>query len=92
MDSSSLSWVSGAAATCLSAASIILIVRLVYFDLYICVVTNWNELAAAAEPPVPEDLLPDVIPALEKLEAALRLLERDIPPETLLWPGVEDES
>ena len=54
--------------------------------------TNWNELAAAAEPPVPEDLLPDVIPALEKLEAALRLLERDIPPETLLWPGVEDES
>jgi hypothetical protein len=55
-------------------------------------VTNWKALAAAAEPPVPEDLLPDVIPALEKLEAALRVLEREIPPETLLWPGVEDES
>jgi len=62
------------------------------YDLYICVVTNWKVLAAAAEPPVPENLLPDVIPALEKLEAALRLLEREIPSETLLWTGVEDES
>jgi len=90
MLSSSLSWVSGAAATCLSAASIILIVRLVYFDLYICVVTNWKALAAAAEPPVPEDLLPDVVPPLEKLEAALRGLEVGTPPETLLWNGPED--
>jgi len=49
-------------------------------------------LAAAAEPPVPEDLLPDVIPALEKLEAALRVLERDVPAETLLWNGCEDEA
>jgi hypothetical protein len=48
-------------------------------------------LAAAAEPPVPEDLLPDVIPALEKLEAALRALEVAIPPETLLWNGSEEE-
>ena len=44
------------------------------------------------EPPVPEDLLPKVIPALEKLEAALRLLERTIPPDTPLWNGPEDES
>jgi hypothetical protein len=49
-------------------------------------------LAAAAEPPVPEDLLPDVIPALEKLEVALRTLEFAIPPETLLWDGPEDEG
>jgi len=55
-------------------------------------VTNWKVFAAAAEPPVPANLLPDVIPALEKLEAALRLLEREIPSETLLWTGVEDES
>jgi hypothetical protein len=54
-------------------------------------VTNWKALAAAANPSLPEDLLPDVIPALEKLEAALRGLERGIPPETLLWSGVEDE-
>jgi hypothetical protein len=59
------------------------------YDLYICVVTKWRALAAAAEPPVPEDLLPDVIPALEKLEAALRVLEQAIPPETLLWNGAE---
>jgi hypothetical protein len=49
-------------------------------------------LATAAEPPVPEDLLPDVIPALEKLEAALRALEREMPAETLLWNGPEEES
>ena len=89
MDSSSLSWVSGAAA-CLSAASITLIVRLVYFALYIWVVTNWKTLAAAAEPPVPEDLLPDVISALEKLEAAFRPLEQSLPPDTLLWTDSED--
>jgi hypothetical protein len=62
------------------------------YDLYIWVVTNWKALAAAADPPVPEDLLPDVIPVLEKLEASLRVLEPEIPPETLLWNGVEDES
>ena len=54
--------------------------------------TNWKALAAAAEPPVPENLLPDVIPALEELEAALRVVERDIAPETLLWNGREDEE
>ena len=54
--------------------------------------TNWKALAAAADPPVPEDLLPEVIPALEKLEAAFRALERAIPPETLLWNGPEDAS
>lgn len=52
--------------------------------------TNWKALAAAAEPPVPEDLLPDVVPPLEKLEAALRGLEVGTPPETLLWNGPED--
>jgi hypothetical protein len=62
------------------------------YDLYICVVTNWKALAAAAEPPVPEDLLPDVIPALEKLEGSLGELEREIPSETLLWSGAEDAS
>jgi len=62
------------------------------YDLYIDEVTNWKALAAAAEPPVPEDLLPDVIPALEKLEAAFRPLEHAIPLETLVWSGTEDES
>jgi hypothetical protein len=62
------------------------------YDLYICVVTNWRALAAAAEPPVPEDWLPDVVPPLEKLEAALRVLEVAIPPETMLWNRPEDEA
>jgi hypothetical protein len=52
-------------------------------------VTNWKALAADAQPPVREDLLPDVIPALEKLEAALRALEVTISLETLLWNGPE---
>jgi len=55
-------------------------------------VTNWKALAAAADPPVPEELLPDVIRALEKLEASLRLLDRAMPPETLLWNGAEGEA
>jgi hypothetical protein len=54
--------------------------------------TNWKALAAAIEPPVPEELLPDVIPALEKLEAAFRPLERTIPPDTLPWFGPEDDA
>jgi hypothetical protein len=62
------------------------------YDLYIDGVTNWKALAASAEPPVPEDLLPDVISALEKLEAALRPLEQALPPDTLLWSDSEDAS
>jgi hypothetical protein len=62
------------------------------YDLYIYGVTNWRALAAAAEPPVPDELLPEVIPALEKLEAELRVLERTVPPDTPLWNGPEDES
>jgi hypothetical protein len=54
--------------------------------------TDWKALAAAAEPPVREDLLADVIPALEKLEAAFRPLERALPPDTLLWTGCEDDA
>jgi hypothetical protein len=54
--------------------------------------THWKALIPTADPPVPEDLLPDVIPALEKLEAAFRELEHSIPPDTPLWSGPEDES
>jgi hypothetical protein len=49
-------------------------------------------LAAAAEPPIPEELLTEVIPALERIEAAFRPLERLIPPDTLLWSGSEEEG
>jgi hypothetical protein len=62
------------------------------YDLYIDEVTNWRALAAAAEPPIPEELLPEVIPALENLEAAFRPLERVIQPDTLLWSSPEDEG
>jgi hypothetical protein len=62
------------------------------YDLYIDEVTHWRALAAAAEPPIPEEVLPEVIPALEKIEAAFRPLERTIQPDTLLWSGPEDEG
>jgi hypothetical protein len=55
-------------------------------------VTNWKALAAAAVPPVPDELLPEVIPALEKLEQAFRKLEREILPDTLLWTDPEDPA
>ena len=54
--------------------------------------STWKELAANVDPPVPEDLLPDVVGALEKLEAAFRPLERALPPGTLLWSGPEDDA
>jgi len=52
----------------------------------------WKTLAAAADPPVPEDLLPEVAAALDRLEAAFRPLEREIPLETPLWSGPGEES
>ena len=54
--------------------------------------TDWKALAAAAKPPIPEDSLADVVPALEKLDASFRPLERNLPPDTLLWSGLEDEG
>ena len=52
---------------------------------------EWKTLAKAARPPVPEELLPDVLPALETLEAALAGLEQRLSPDTLMWPP-EDEA
>ena len=54
--------------------------------------TNWNALAHSVEPPVPEDLLPEVIQPLEKLEAAFRPLAGAIPIDTLPWTGAGDET
>jgi len=54
--------------------------------------TDLKALAAAMDPPVPEELLPQVIPPLEALEAAFRPLVQDIPPDTLLWTGPEDDA
>ncbi len=53
--------------------------------------TNWTVLARAEMPPVPEELLPEVIPALEALEAALGRLEERLSPDTLLWPSEDEE-
>ncbi len=50
--------------------------------------TNWKALGTAAEPPVPEELLEQVIPTLQALEAAFRPLLRDVPPDALAWDGL----
>jgi hypothetical protein len=52
----------------------------------------WKAIAAAVDPPVPEELWPQVIPALETLESAFRPLVRNIPPDALLWTGPEDDA
>jgi hypothetical protein len=74
----------------LSAASISLIVYWQRFDSF-KQMTNWKALAQAARPPVPEELLPEIVPALENLEAALERLEQRLSLDTLPWPA-EDEA
>jgi len=54
--------------------------------------TDLKALAASLGPPVPEELLPQVIPPLEALEAAFRPLVQNVPPDTLMWTGPEDEA
>jgi len=54
--------------------------------------TDWRAIAKAVEPPVPEELLEQVIPPLEGLDAAFRPLVQDVPPDTLMWTGPEDEA
>jgi hypothetical protein len=49
--------------------------------------TDWKALARAAQPPVPEELLDQVIPPLEALEAAIRPLLQNLPPDTPVWQG-----
>ena len=49
-------------------------------------------LAAALDPPVPEELLPEVIPPLEALEAAFRPLVQNVPADTQMWTGPEDQA
>ena len=54
--------------------------------------TDLKALAAALDPPIPEELLSQVIPPLETLEAAFRPLVQNIPADTLMWTGHEDEA
>ena len=49
-------------------------------------------MAAQADPPVPEDLLPEVRAALEKLEGSLRELEGALEPDTLPWSGPGEQA
>jgi len=61
-----------------------------YIDLALYLHTNisdWKARAAAANPPVPNEILDQVIPPLEALEAAFRPLQREIPPDGLAWDG-----
>jgi hypothetical protein len=54
--------------------------------------SDLRAIAEAVDPPVPEELQPQVIPALESLEAAFRPLVQHIPPDTMLWTGPEDDA
>jgi hypothetical protein len=52
--------------------------------------TNWKVLAAALDPPVGEEDLKRIVPALEKMEAAFREHQTAIPVDALMWAGPED--
>jgi hypothetical protein len=49
--------------------------------------TDWKALAEAVEPPVPEEMLDQVIPPLEALEAAFQPLLQNLPPDAPAWHG-----
>ena len=48
---------------------------------------DWAARAKAAHPPVPEDILDQVVPPLEALERAFGPLVLEIPPDGLAWDG-----
>jgi hypothetical protein len=52
--------------------------------------TDWKKIAAALDPPIPEADAERIAPTLDALEAALRLLQRSIPPGADVWTGPED--
>ena len=52
--------------------------------------TNWKALAAAADPPLPDDARANAAAALEQLEAAFRRLEANLAVDTLPWSGPGD--
>jgi len=54
------------------------------------IMTDWKARAAAANPPVPEEILERVVPPLEALEAAFHPLKQRIPPDELAWNGPYD--
>ena len=49
--------------------------------------TDWRARAAAADPPVPEEMLDQVIPTLEALESAFRPLVEELRDDETLWAG-----
>jgi len=53
--------------------------------------TDWKARAAAANPPVPGEILEQAIPLLDALEAAFRALEARIPADGLAWDGPDCE-
>ena len=52
--------------------------------------TNWKMLAAAVDPPVPEQGLEGLIPVLEALSLRLAELNATLPIATPMWPGPEE--
>jgi hypothetical protein len=52
--------------------------------------TDWKKIAAALDPPIPEADVENFLPALERLEAAFRPLQRSLTPESDVWTGPED--
>jgi hypothetical protein len=54
--------------------------------------TNWKARAVAVDPPIPDELLANVVSALETLEAAFQTLVSQVPLDELPWSGPEDDA
>lgn len=54
--------------------------------------TDWKNLAASADPPIPAADIEKAVPILEALESAFRPLVASIPPGTDVWTGPEDSE
>lgn len=54
--------------------------------------TDWKQLAAAADPPIPSLDAQKAAPILEALEAAFRPLAAAIPAGADVWSGPEDAA
>jgi len=52
--------------------------------------TNWKDLAAALDPPIPPEDVDKIVPVLDAMEARFRPLQQAIPLGSDPWTGPED--
>jgi hypothetical protein len=54
--------------------------------------TDWKNLAAALDPPIPAEDIEKIVPILQALEASFRPLQATIAPGEDVWTGPLDAA